>query len=80
MISPLIIKLQNCQDKSKLESIYKDILIEYENLNFPNQEFKSKSKYLVTDSIEVFIKEFDSDMLRESNKRTLESLKLFDNL
>ncbi len=80
MITPLIDKLQNCQDKSELQSIYKNILLEYETLNFPNQEFKEMSRYLVTDSVEMFIKEFDSDMLRESNKRTLESLKIFDKL
>lgn len=80
MITPLVNKLQNCQDKSELQSIYKDILSEYETLNFPNQEFKDKSRYLVTDSVEMFIKEFDSDILRESNKRALESLKILDNL
>lgn len=80
MITPLVTKLQESTDKSELQSIYKDILSEYENLNFPNQDFKETSMYLLTDSIEMFIKEFDSSILRENNKKHLEALKILDKL
>ncbi len=78
MITPLIVKLQNCQDKSELQSIYKDILSEYNNLNFPNQNAKILSLRLLTETVDTYIEEFDSSFLRSKNIRSLESLKIFD--
>lgn len=80
MIAPLITKLQNCTDSSELQLIYSDILSEYENINFPSLELKVASKLLVTEPVEAFIREFDSDYLREQNKKLLESIKLYDNM
>ena len=80
MIAPLITKLQNCTDSSELQSIYSEILIEYENINFPSAESRAMSKQLVTEPIEIFINEFDSEYLREQNKKLLDSIKLFDNM
>ena len=80
MIAPLITKLQNCKDSSELQSIYQEILSEYENVNFPSADIKELSKKLVTEPIETFINEFDSEFLREQNSRMLESIKLFDSM
>uniref|UniRef100_UPI00404B2AE4 hypothetical protein n=1 Tax=Flavobacterium sp. TaxID=239 RepID=UPI00404B2AE4 len=80
MIAPLITKLQNCKDSSELQSIYQEILYEYENVNFPTADIKELSKKLVTEPIETFINEFDSEFLREQNSRMLESIKLFDSM
>lgn len=80
MITPLITKLQNCTNSSELQSIYSEILSEYENINFPSEEFKVKIKNMLTESIETFIREFDSEYHREANKNTLESLKLLTSL
>ena len=80
MIAPLITKLQNCTNSSELQSIYSEILSEYENINFPSTELKIISKKLVTEPIETFIHEFDSDSLREKNIRQLENIKLLDNM
>lgn len=76
MITPLINKLQNCQDKFELASIYSEILVEYENLYFPTEEFKRMAKGVLTSSIDFFISEFDVN--RKNNIQFLESLKLFD--
>ena len=78
MIAPLITKLQNCKDSSELQSIYSEILSEYDNINFTSAESKAMSKLLVTEPIENFIKEFDSKLLKEYNIKQLESIKLFD--
>lgn len=80
MIAPLITKLQNCTNSSELQSIYSEILSEYENISFPSAESKAMSKQLVTEPIETFINEFDSEYLREQNKKLLESIKLFDSM
>jgi hypothetical protein len=80
MIAPLITKLQNCTDSSELQSIYSEILSEYDNINFPSTESKAMSKLLVTEPVETFINEFDSEYLREQNKKLLESIKLFDSM
>ncbi|OOV25786.1 hypothetical protein BXU11_14020 [Flavobacterium sp. LM5] len=80
MITPLITKLQNCKDSSELQSIYSEILSEYDNINFPSAESKAMSKQLVTEPIEIFINEFDSEYLREQNKKLLDSIKLFDSM
>ena len=80
MIAPLITKLQNCTNSSELQSIYSEILAEYENINFPSAESKAMSKQLVIEPIEIFINEFDSEYLREQNKKLLESIKLFDSM
>jgi DUF438 domain-containing protein len=80
MIAPLITKLQNCTDSSELQSIYSEILSEYENINFPSVESKIMSKQLVTEPVETFINEFDSEYLREQNKKLLDSIKLFDSM
>ena len=80
MITPLITKLQNCQDSSELQSIYKEVLSEYENINFPSVEIKNMSKRLVIEPIEIFINEFNSESLRKKNIRLLESIKLFDSM
>ena len=80
MITPLITKLQNCKDSLELQSIYSEILSEYDNINFPSAESKAMSRQLVTEPIETFIREFNSDFLREKNIRQLESIKLFDNM
>ena len=78
MITPLITKLQNCTDSSKLQLIYTEILQEYEKLNFPNLEFKNKSKGLLTSTIDLYINEFDVN--RENNKRLLDALRIMDML
>jgi DUF438 domain-containing protein len=78
MIAPLITKLQNCKDSSELQSIYSEILSEYDNINFTSAESKAMSKLLVTEPIEKFINEFDSKLLKEYNIKQLESIKLFD--
>ena len=80
MIAPLITKLQNCKDSSELKPIYQEILSEYENINFPSVESKVMSKQLVVEPVETFINEFDSEYLREQNKKQLESIKLFDSM
>jgi hypothetical protein len=80
MIAPLITKLQNCTDSSELQSIYSEILSEYDNINFPSTESKAMSKLLVTEPVETFINEFNSEYLREQNKKLLESIKLFDSM
>ena len=80
MLTPLITKLQNCKDSSELQNIYDDILKEYDNINFPSIEAKELSKKLVTEPIETFINEFESDFLREKNLRMLETIKLFDSM
>jgi len=80
MIAPLITKLQNCTDSSELQSIYSEILSEYDNINFPSAESKAMSKLLVTEPVETFINEFNSEYLREQNKKLLESIKLFDSM
>ena len=77
-IAPLITKLQNCKDSSELQSIYSEILSEYDNINFTSAESKAMSKLLVTEPIEKFINEFDSKLLKEYNIKQLESIKLFD--
>ena len=78
MIAPLITKLQNCTNSSELQSIYSEILSEYEKLNFPNPELKSKSKGLLTSTIDLYINEFDVN--RENNKRFLDALHIMDSL
>ncbi len=78
MIAPLITKLQNCTNSSELPSIYSEILSEYEKLNFPNLEFKNKSKGLLTSTIDLYINEFDVN--RENNKRLLDALRIMDML
>ena len=74
MIAPLITKIQNCKDSSELQSIYTEILTEYDNINFPSAESKAMSKQLVTEPIEIFINEFDSEYSREQNKKLLDSM------
>lgn len=80
MIASLITKLQNCKDSSELQSIYQDILSEYDRANFPSEEFKIATKSMLSESIETFIREFDSEYHREANKKVLESLKLITTL
>ena len=80
MITPLILKLQNCKENSELQQIYIEILSEYENINFPSANSKFLSKFLVTEPIETFINEFNSDILRKKNITLLDSIKLLDNM
>lgn len=78
MIAPLITKLQNCEVSSELQSIYNEILQEYEKLNFPNSDFKNKSKGLLTSTIDLYINEFEGN--KENNRKLLDALRIMDML